>query len=1067
MDRKNLDSKKDTSLNLYTNERIPVFDRSQPYRMLINTLEEKNTDLSIIKQAIATAMQSFPTLPDFAAEYAKILASEYDFVKAVQYMQRAFTLKEKYAEKEPSLFTKEFCVIAAKNISQWQKIIKLTRTIRLSACVIIKNEEKNILHYFNRIRNCTDEQIIVDTGSTDNTLSLLQELPANIYHYKWQNDFAAAKNFAISKARGDWIIFLDADEYFSLPSAEKLRAIIAAETAAAVIPDTIMCTEINIEEKTGKEINRFVNPRIFRNLPHLRYQGKIHEQIYNSKLPLTLKTNDSLCIYHTGYSTALTKEKAQRNLQLLLSQKYDENNPVHWHYFADCYYGMGDFQKAVFCIEQYFRQDKYQVVNAECGIWRNYINALLILKKPFSQIKTVIKNAIAKFPQIADFYTFAGYIAYQQKEYIQAEKYFLKAKKIYRQNNQMNITGTAFTADKENIDVFLTKIKHLKNKLTISACVIVKNNEKDIKKWLDCVKHFSDEIIVIDTGSEDRTIDITQKAGATIYSFPWQDDFAKAKNYAITKATGKWIVFLDADEYFAEGTDIKQLLTSFEDKVEAVSCNMVNIDVDNNNTEINRFPQIRIFLNNAHIRYKGKIHEQLHKSTGELQITTKPDLIIYHTGYSQSICTEKLKRNLMIMLDDIQKNSDNIYYYRYLADCYTAFADYDKAIFYYKKHLQTGLHSLGNESEVYFNLIDSMIKGKKPYIQILPFIKKACIQFPQHPEFPAQFGALNFLLKKYSDAKKYLQLSLAMKNNVQNLSTDNFTALVPEVYRYLAAIFFLENNTKESFIYLDRSLQTNKYNYKALRLLIKLLKAAKEKETFASIMKYYDCNIKDLSFIGDQLFATGNIALFTYCNQILHKKFNIYSENWKAWDILMKENKENAFNELLAHAIEKIQLLFISLLSANDLSIKYQSILPDPIWNCLCAYYGKTKLQADNDFDAYLTLLPVVISRTPNSISQKYIAMAMTFPKGILIKVIEILYRFEKWTELYTFLLEIMKEQRQSNNNFLFIFAKCAYYNKDFTNAENFFQDLLNKNYRPKEVKAYLLWIKERRTGKW
>ena len=90
--------------------------------------------------------------------------------------------------------------------------------------------------------------------------------------------------------------------------------------------------------------------------------------------------------------------------------------------------------------------------------------------------------------------------------------------------------------------------------MKISACVIVKNEEKNIQQWLSCMKDIADEMIVVDTGSGDRTVELAKAGGARVYHFKWRNDFSAAKNYALDRATGDWIFFLDADEYFSEST---------------------------------------------------------------------------------------------------------------------------------------------------------------------------------------------------------------------------------------------------------------------------------------------------------------------------------------------------------------------------------------------------------------------------------------------------------------------------------------------------------------------------------
>ena len=84
----------------------------------------------------------------------------------------------------------------------------------------------------------------------------------------------------------------------------------------------------------------------------------------------------------------------------------------------------------------------------------------------------------------------------------------------------------------------------------ISACVITKNESESLPKWLDSMGRIADEMVVVDTGSTDETVSIARAAGARVCFFQWVDDFAAAKNYALDQATGDWVLFLDADEYF-------------------------------------------------------------------------------------------------------------------------------------------------------------------------------------------------------------------------------------------------------------------------------------------------------------------------------------------------------------------------------------------------------------------------------------------------------------------------------------------------------------------------------------
>ena len=126
--------------------------------------------------------------------------------------------------------------------------------------------------------------------------------------------------------------------------------------------------------------------------------------------------------------------------------------------------------------------------------------------------------------------------------------------------------------------------------MRISACVITKNEEKNLPKWLDSMHQAADEIIVVDTGSADGTVAIAESAGAKVFCFPWIDDFSAAKNFAIGKATGDWILFLDADQYFADGDALKarETIQRYHEDAEIVGlafC-VLNLDTDTGRTTL-------------------------------------------------------------------------------------------------------------------------------------------------------------------------------------------------------------------------------------------------------------------------------------------------------------------------------------------------------------------------------------------------------------------------------------------------------------------------------------------------
>ena len=225
-----------------------------------------------------------------------------------------------------------------KNTSTQASTAKRSISIRLSQCMITKNEERNIARALSWGKDIAFEQIVVDTGSTDQTVEIAEKMGAKVYHFEWINDFSAAKNYAIEQASGDWIAFLDADEYFSAGDAKKLLSIllqIENDPDLKKVNTGITCPLVNLGDN-GQVFSTTTQQRIFRNVPQIRYKGRVHEALVNLSYPLF--TAPDLSIIHTGYSaTAYTEtKKAERNVEIIRAELQEyPNNPNLLCYLAD------------------------------------------------------------------------------------------------------------------------------------------------------------------------------------------------------------------------------------------------------------------------------------------------------------------------------------------------------------------------------------------------------------------------------------------------------------------------------------------------------------------------------------------------------------------------------------------------------------------------------------------------------------------------------------------------------------------------------------------------------------
>ncbi len=231
------------------------------------------------------------------------------------------------------------------------------KRIRISQCMIVKNEEKNIRQALSWGKGIVCEQIVVDTGSTDKTAEIAESMGAKVFHFTWCNDFSAAKNFAIEQASGDWIAFLDADEYFKEEEARKIPVLLRKIEDMSVKGTymNVVRTSILHLDDDGSVFSIGQQDRIFRNREILRYRNRIHETLSRTdgKNVNLCNATDSLSIVHTGYQQSIMGRKVQRNTPMLeRAVEDDPENYEMWSYLGESYSIEGRPTEALHAMEQ-------------------------------------------------------------------------------------------------------------------------------------------------------------------------------------------------------------------------------------------------------------------------------------------------------------------------------------------------------------------------------------------------------------------------------------------------------------------------------------------------------------------------------------------------------------------------------------------------------------------------------------------------------------------------------------------------------------------------------------------
>lgn len=218
--------------------------------------------------------------------------------------------------------------------------------------------------------------------------------------------------------------------------------------------------------------------------------------------------------------------------------------------------------------------------------------------------------------------------------------------------------------------------------MNISVCLIVKDEELNIERVLKSIPSLF-EVIIYDTGSRDRTVEIAKKYDAVIKQGEWNDDFAQARNQSVSLATGEYILILDADEELPADTEAKlnRFITQYPDRAGTV---LIENIMEN---ESARHRMVRFFPNKPAFQFKGVVHEQLHENEQPANFEDT-GLVIKHYGYTKKEYREKDKFNRYLTLyQKALDGQDDGYMLYQIGKLFNSVEQYMEAEHYLKRSL--------------------------------------------------------------------------------------------------------------------------------------------------------------------------------------------------------------------------------------------------------------------------------------------------------------------------------------------------------------------------------------------
>lgn len=229
----------------------------------------------------------------------------------------------------------------------------------LSIGLIVKNEEKYLeqcLTALQPILNSIDSELIIaDTGSTDNTVEIAKKFTDNVYYFEWINDFAAARNFTLERAKGEWYMFIDADEIFQSCN-NIINFFKSGEYRKYTFASYTIRNYTNIDDL--KNFSDHFGLRLCKKIPEVHFSGKIHETFNTWEINSIIKFIPDVAD-HFGYlfisNPELKQKKMSRNLELLydlVENESIEDHPLAYSQISDCLVLLNEKEKALEYIDK-------------------------------------------------------------------------------------------------------------------------------------------------------------------------------------------------------------------------------------------------------------------------------------------------------------------------------------------------------------------------------------------------------------------------------------------------------------------------------------------------------------------------------------------------------------------------------------------------------------------------------------------------------------------------------------------------------------------------------------------
>ncbi|NQX59439.1 glycosyltransferase [Paenibacillus qinlingensis] len=289
--------------------------------------------------------------------------------------------------------------------------------IFLTCCIISRNSEATIANAIESVKAHVNEVIVLDTGSTDETVRIAQEFEAIVFHYSWLDDFSKARNVSLLHAKhGSWILIIDSDEVFSWDKSISLKEWLVGKNPETVF--TFTCNHFKVSDKQLLSITHV--ERLFAR-GYYHYQRSIHETLVSNRANnKIIEICPSGTFHHYGYDESEHKDKHIRNVRLLQKAiQLDPKDGLNYRYLANEAFNTEQYTQCLHYVNKAFDLLAVEETYSRAQVHYYKIMALLQLNR-IGEAEKAVRSSIEEIPDYIDLYAIAGELHFAFKQWSEA-----------------------------------------------------------------------------------------------------------------------------------------------------------------------------------------------------------------------------------------------------------------------------------------------------------------------------------------------------------------------------------------------------------------------------------------------------------------------------------------------------------------------------------------------------------------------------------------------------------------------------------------------------------------------